>query len=133
MKETEEKPRSKFCHIGAPACFALEMACKQLNAAFDGQCYVVGSVLQRPDWRDVDVRMMMDDAAFVTLFPNAGGVEYGHWEFDHRWTLMTVAITAWLRTMTGLPVDFQFQPSSFANVRHKGKRQAVGMSLGKVE
>ena len=129
MSETDAQPRKKFCNIGAPACFALEMACKVLNDAFDGQCYVVGSVLQRPDWRDVDVRLMMDDAAFSALFPDVADLRYGHWEFDPRWTVMTVSLSAWLRAQTGLPVDFQFQPSSFANQRHKGSRNAIGMRV----
>jgi hypothetical protein len=119
--------RVKASHIGAPAVFALEMACKQINDAFghDFGCYVVGSALDRPDWRDVDVRLIMDDEEFAKLFPNA--LDQGRWESDPRWLLMTVAISDWLRKVTGLPVDFQFQPRTHANDRHSGKRNAVGL------
>lgn len=116
--------RQKSVYVGAPACFALELACKHLNAAFDGRCYLVGSALERPDWRDIDVRLMMGDDAFKALFPDAG--LSGHWEFDARWLVMTVAISGWLSKETGLPVDFQFQPSSHANKVHDKWRNPLG-------
>ena len=53
-------PRKKFCYVGAPAIFALETACRQITEAFDSYgVYLVGSALERPDWRDVDLRMIM--------------------------------------------------------------------------
>lgn len=128
---------SKVSHIGAPAVFALEQACKLLKAAFREEnetdhvgIYVVGSSLEKPDWRDVDVRMMMDDASFLRLFPGVD-VEHGTWEFDPRWTLMVVAISQWMSKMTGLPIDFQFQPMTHANKRHKGDRHPMGLTFVK--
>lgn len=123
--------RKKVSYIGAPACFALEQACKHLKDAFCGGedfggVYVVGSALERPDWRDVDVRMILADETFQKLFPDAH-ITNALWEFDHRWTLMTVAISSWLKTLTGLPIDFQIQPMTFANERHKGYRHPVGL------
>jgi len=124
--------RKKVSHIGAPACFALEQACKDLRDAFcdpeDGYSgiYVVGSCLERPDWRDVDVRMIMGDAAFGRLFPHAH-LDNGTWEFDPRWCLMTIAISRLLSEQTGLPIDFQFQPQTFANARHDKARHPVGL------
>lgn len=125
FEEAFAKPRAKFSHIGAPACFALEEECKKLNRAFGGHCYQVGSSLERPDWRDVDIRMILADADFATLFPNAGD----HWEHDPRWTFMVIAISERLSKITGLPIDFQFQPQTHANARHPGKRNAKGMSF----
>ena len=133
--EADAKPapakRAKFCHIGAPACFLLEEACQFLNRAFDGQCYVVGSVLERPDWRDVDIRMMMKDDDFMALFPDVNHLDNGSWEFDARWIVLTTAISEQLKRKTGLPVDFQFQPMTFANKHHgraaKKPRNPVGM------
>jgi hypothetical protein len=123
-------PRVKGCHIGAPACFRLEEAIRPVCDAFgcyQGKgirgCYVVGSALQRPDWRDVDVRLMLDDESFAEMFPNAGE----HWEHDARWLLLTVAISDHLSRLTGLPIDFQFQPMTHANARHKGPRNAIGI------
>ena len=137
MTEMEEapKPRVKGIYIGAPACFALEEAIRHVAEAFDAfgdgdeyaGIYVVGSCLQRQDWRDVDVRLIMSDAMFARTFPDAGD----HWEHDARWLLLTVAISERLSRLTGLPIDFQFQPQTHANERHKGPRNAIGMRISK--
>lgn len=130
------KPRVKSIYIGAPACFALEEECRHLWDAFcshrdgwGGGIYVVGSCLQRADYRDVDVRLILDDGEFAKLFPDAGD----HWEHDARWLCLTVAISERLSRRTGLPIDFQFQPQSHANERHKGARSAVGIRLANNE
>jgi hypothetical protein len=131
VREPVQKPRQKGVYIGAPACFALELACQHIRAAFPGfGCYVVGSALQRPDWRDVDLRFIMRDEEFASLFPDAD-LRTGNWEFDPRWLLMTVAISRWLSDQTGLPIDFQFQPQTHANARHSGPRNAVGIRIAK--
>ena len=52
-----------------------------------------------------------------------------HWEHDSRWLLLTVSIADWLSKMSGLPVDFQFQPQTYANNLHQGKRHAIGIRL----
>lgn len=122
------QPRAKAVYIGAPACFALELACRQLVEAFDSYgCYLVGSALDRQDWRDVDVRFILSDEEFEKLFPDAGQ----YWEHDARWLVMTVAISAWLSSVSGLPVDFQMQPQTHANERHPGKRNALGLKIAK--
>jgi hypothetical protein len=121
-------PPVKATYIGAPAIFALEMACQQINAAFSGfGCYLVGSALERADWRDVDVRFIMADDDFACLFPGVSDLSHPFWEYDPRWLLLTVSITAWLRQQTGLPVDFQIQPQTFANERHSKPRSAIGI------
>jgi hypothetical protein len=121
--------RKKGVYIGAPACFALEQACQHIYDALGGYgCYVVGSALERQDWRDVDVRYILDDAEFETLFPDAADK---NWEHDARWLLLTVSISAWLSQQTGLPIDFQIQPQTHANERHPGARNAVGLRIKK--
>lgn len=126
--------RHKGVYLGAPACFALELAIRPVCEAYGvydgreyrGGCYLVGSVLQRPDWRDVDIRLMLTDEAFAVEFPNAGQ----HWEHDAKWLLLTTAISKHLMMATGgLPIDFQFQPSTEANKRHKGHRNAIGLRM----
>jgi hypothetical protein len=118
--------RKKGVYIGAPACFALEQCCQHINEALgDFGCYLVGSALERADWRDVDVRYIMTDEQFAKLFPDAGQ----HWEHNPRWLLLTVSISGWMRSVTGLPVDFQIQPQSHANERHKGQRSALGLKI----
>lgn len=125
MREDPKPKRAKSVYVGAPACFALEQACQHIVQAFgDYGCYLVGSALERPDWRDVDVRYIMADEQFAALFPNAG-----NWEHDARWLLLTVSISAWLSKVTGLPVDFQMQPQTHANERHSGPRNAIGFLI----
>lgn len=123
--------RQKASHVGAPAIFALELECKHLSMAFGRGCYLVGSAQDRADWRDVDVRLIMPDDEFYALFPDVPRTQSGLWEFDHRWLLMTIAISERLSRITQLPVDFQFQPQTHANKMHKGPRSAMGMNFAK--
>lgn len=117
----------KPVYIGAPACFALEVACQYLMRAFpgDGGCYLVGSALERADWRDVDVRLILPDDEYAALFPNAGNRS----EFDPRWLLLTISISAWMSRETGLPIDFQFQQETAANATFTGRRAALGQTF----
>lgn len=135
--EPKPEKRVKGVYIGAPACFALEEALRHVCDAFNvyGReepcgCYIVGSCLERADWRDVDVRMILHDAVFAQIFPDAHIVT-ASWEFDARWLLLTTAISERLSRLTGLPIDFQFQPMTFANKQHKGPRNAVGMRMSR--
>ncbi|WP_271605988.1 hypothetical protein [Bradyrhizobium sp. CCBAU 11434] len=126
------KPRrTKHCYVGPPAIFRLGMAVRQINEAWPHLdsfgCYLVGSCLERPDFRDVDVRMIMPDDAFRREFPDVGSIDHASWEHDPKWLLLTVAIGEWLGKQTGLLVDFQFQPQSYANGMHAGARQALGL------
>lgn len=118
----KQEPRKKFSYIGAPACFKLSFACTIVNKALGGSCYQVGSSLERPDFRDVDVRCIMSDESFNALF----GDTKGAWELTPLWILMTASISTWLSEQTGLPIDFQIQPQTHANERHKGTRNAIG-------
>lgn len=122
--------KRKACHIGAPKVFLLEQACHLICEAFSDVglgCYLVGSALERPDWRDVDVRYILADSEFAVLFPHAH--MNGAWESDARWLLLTTAISEQLSRMTGLPVDFQFQPQTWANEHHTGTRSAIGIRI----
>jgi hypothetical protein len=123
--------KRKASYVGAPACFALDIACRLLNEAFheDGYgCYLVGSATSRADWRDIDVVAILSDDAFESLFPDAH-VQQGSFEHDPRWLVLTVALSKWLSEQSGLPVDFKFQPQTWANARHDGPRHALGMRM----
>lgn len=118
----------KGVYVGAPACFALELACQPVNRAFGGfGCFLVGSALTRPDWRDVDIRYIMQDDEFEAEFPSVN-LAAVNWEFDAKWILLSTGISAYLKHASGLPIDFQFQPQTHANKHHKGKpRNALGL------
>jgi hypothetical protein len=120
------RPR-KSNFIGAPAAFRLELACQELSRAFPGWgCYHVGSSRQRKDWRDVDVRLVLDDHEFEKLFPEA---HENAWESDPRWLILTIAISDWLSKQTGLPVDFQFQKWSHIQKVHDKERCPIGRNM----
>lgn len=124
--------RRKASYVGVPAVFKLGLACMHLNEAYGEAfgCYLVGSALERPDWRDVDVVMILDDEAFQREFPDA---DLRSFELDVKWLIHTVAISDWLKAQTGLPIDFKFQPQTWANERHKGRRNALGMRVKRGE
>ncbi|ARM12079.1 hypothetical protein Bra5_CH01842 [Rhizobium phaseoli Brasil 5] len=101
------------------------MACHVLVKAYRASIYHVGSSLERPDWRDVDLAMILDDEAFQREFPNAPLHSAG-WELDPKWLVLTVALSKWLSEKSGVLVDFKFQPRTFANERHAGPRNPIG-------
>src|SRR5574343_1967678 len=91
-------------YIGPPACDKLDLACVLINKAFGDVCYLVGSALHKRDFRDVDVRLLLDDKKADALF---GPMEnLANYPF---FNLLNLSITMYLREMTGLPVDFQIQ------------------------
>lgn len=132
----EPKRRQKFNYLGVPATFKLDLACMNLYQAFClaekfGGIYMVGSVLERPDFRDVDVVCILHDDDFAALFPD---VQHhtdplcAHFEMDPRWLILTVALSDWLSGQIGHPVDFKFQPMTFANGAHHRKcRHPLGL------
>lgn len=89
--------------------------------------YLVGTVLTSADWRDVDVRMIMDDDEFDATFAN-----------PLLWEAFCITATSWLTSLTLLPIDFQVQRMSEANAKHNGprnhlsggRRQYAGMGDG---
>lgn len=70
--------------------------------------------MDRPDHRDIDVRLILDDDRYAQL---AEAVPVA---------LLNLALTFYLRQATGLPVDFQIQQQSAANALHTGVRSAIG-------
>lgn len=131
----EPKKRTKFCYVGVPAIFKLELACQQITEAFCGgqfgHIYMVGSATERPDFRDVDLVCILHDADFNKLFPDVADIERGIWEHDTRWLLLTIMISDWLSSLIGMTVDFKFQAMSFANKYHAKHRQPMGLRYAK--
>lgn len=113
--------RKRPDYLPRETLFGLHHACAHIERAYGGYgCYLVGSVLSRHDYRDVDVRCILSDDEFEALFPkDADGLR-------PRWMLMSMALSAWLRYLTDLPIDFQFQKQTVANEKHKGPRSSLG-------
>src|SRR5581483_12313175 len=95
--------------------FALDWAARGFWDAFadiDGMggagMYLVGSVLRKRDWRDVDVVLMLPDVYFEATFGTN----------EMRLALMNAAVSEWLSSRTGLPIEFKFQDHAKANAEH---------------
>ena len=111
--------RKRATYLSVSQWFNLNLACRPLDIA-GLHVYLVGSCLHRPDYRDVDLRAIMDDADYDRTFGTSRMVR----------TLFAVAISEWLAARTGLPIDFQFQRRTDANAEFSGPRNAVGMQAG---
>lgn len=83
--------------------------------------YHVGSSLHSKDWRDVDVRLILDDADFERRF---GAPQLA--EVNPKLAAVTLAFCALGTAMTGLPIDFQIQPMIWANERYPDNRSPLG-------
>lgn len=109
--------------VGMPFGIYLQQFGDHVRNAFDGEvAYHVGSsLLQKDGWRDVDVRLILDDAVYEKM-------GFGDPRFQHhnaKWVSTCLAWSAFGKAMTGLPIDFQIQQRSLANAQYPGKRSAL--------
>jgi len=110
--------------VGFPATLLLNEFGSRVWDAFDHECYHVGSSLEnKTGWRDVDVRLMLDDEVYEKM--GFGDPQYPH--HNAKWVAMCFAFTALGKEMTGLPIDFQIQQRTEANEKFKGKRSCLGI------
>jgi len=99
-----------------PEFWALDEACKPIRTAFpDFGPYLVGSVMERPTYRDVDVRLILKDKKYDRLN-------------DAQWGLLGFIISRHLAAVTGLPIDFQVQRQTEASAAYGEKpRNPLGV------
>jgi hypothetical protein len=83
--------------------------------------YQVGSSLHTKEWRDVDVRLILPDDEFAERF----GTTSRSAEVNTKLAAITLAFAALGKEMTGLPIDFQIQPQTWANEKYPGPRSAL--------
>jgi hypothetical protein len=114
-----ERAKERAASYLSPLPFArLNHACSVVTEAFGNPPYLVGSALERHDWRDVDVRSILDDAEWDALFADR----------EFLWGLFCLGVSSYLSQMTGLPIDYQAQRMTEANERFGGRmRNALGM------
>lgn len=113
--------------VGMPAYLKLQAFGAIVEQAFEGSCYQVGSSVKGKNWRDVDVRLIMDDADYTKLL-GIGPKENQH--HSTAWTSFCMAYSALGQEMTGLPIDFQIQSMTDANERFRGSKEHPRNSLG---
>lgn len=97
--------------------FLLDEACKPIRQAFRTPPYLVGTAAIRGPYRDVDVRLILDDD------------EYNHLAGQRPEIVpfLGLAIGEYLAARTGLPIDFQVQRQTEANAQHAGPRNPLGV------
>lgn len=114
---TEPTPQPRSTSLSPHDFRLLDQWGRQLQEVFGETPYLVGSVARAArDPRDVDVRM---------LLPEGAG-----WIAATRLRLLHVnlSVTMWGRQVTGLPVDFQFQPPNDFHTYDDERRSALGIS-----
>ena len=93
----------------------LEDWCQMVRVMYGSTPYLVGSALERPDFRDVDLRIILPDDEFDAHFAGA------------RVRVANRAISTWGQRETGLPIDFQVQRQTEANAEFDGRRNPMGI------
>ena len=111
---------ARGCQLSTLGLHELDEACRPFVQAFGEHPYLVGSANTRPDFRDVDVRLVLPDDEYDALFAARPGL----------WALLSRLGTSFLRTRTGLPVDFQVQRQTEANAKYGDLGKTPRNSLG---
>ena len=113
--------------VGMPADLWLNEFGSLVWSAFGKPPYHVGSSLANKDgWRDVDVRVMLDDEEWVRWGFSADQHTVDSHQ-DPKWVAICLAFSALGRQMTGLPIDFQVQRVDDANEKFPHPRSALGI------
>ena len=114
-----DKPRVRIAsYLSPPDFHRLNWACQPVRAAFPTYgVFLVGSVTERPDFRDIDLRIIVPDATFNRLFPSRA-----------RKLLLDIALSDLVARAAGLPwpIDLQFQPQSEAQDYADKFRNSMG-------
>ena len=97
------------CGLSTHDLYLLNEVCQQIDEAL-GMPYLVGTAATDQDYRDVDVRVLLDDDEFDAIFAAR----------PKLWDLLCFTVSHYLRDVTGLPVDFQVQRRTEANERFGG-------------
>jgi hypothetical protein len=103
-------------YLSTAEIYRLDQACAPLVKVFGRRVYLVGSAQDRPDFRDVDVRAILDDDDFDRMFGSEPAL----------WGVFCYAVSRQLSADTGLPIDFQVQRQTEANENHPGPRNPLG-------
>jgi hypothetical protein len=118
-------PTKTRAGLGMPAALLVEAYADLLYHAFGETPYQVGSSLTGAIWRDVDIRVMLDDKVYADM--GFGDPHFPH--ANERWCAYVIAFSELGRKMTGLPIDFQIQDTTVANEQNDAPRSALILHL----
>jgi hypothetical protein len=105
--------------VGFPGITLLEGWAYQVLAAFGEVPYLVGTAARGKAWRDVDIRLILDEERYVALF----GPIMRPYYHNPRWSVICTALSVWGREQTGLPIDFQIQERGDAESLFAGRER----------
>ncbi len=113
--------------VGMPATLLLEEFGYVAWLTFGDYPYHVGSsVLNKTGWRDVDVRLILEDEEYERR--GLGDPKHPHQ--NEKWVALTLAFSTLGKAMTGLPIDFQIQQRTEANATYKQEDGYARSALG---
>ena len=117
----------RVMYLSVEELWRLSNACRPIEDAFGGHnVWIVGSCLDRANYRDVDLRVILPDDEYTKMFHatkyGVDGMSTGL--FDQFLMLIQTSISAMLRETTRLPIDFQVQSQTESN-QYNGKRNPV--------
>lgn len=125
----DARPQS---YLSPPDLHRLDWACTPIRRAFGTPPYLVGSVLTRPDFRDIDLRLILKPEEITGMF--GAELRYGGTpeqpEPNRRWLLVEIALSDLIAKSANLPwpIDFQIQSMSEANGEYGGQmRNPMGV------
>jgi hypothetical protein len=112
--------------VGMPTTLLLDEFGYLVWAAFGDCPYHVGSSVFNKTWRDVDVRLILSDEEYEHM--GLGDPKRPH--ENEKWVALTLAFSALGKAMTGLPIDFQIQQQTEANVTYSQNDGCIRSALG---
>lgn len=127
------KPRVRSAsYLSPPDLHRLDWACVPIRRAFGTPPYLVGSALTRPDFRDIDLRLILDDDVVERMFgPHpATGLLGDNNDPPRVRLLLNIALSDLIARAAGLPwpIDFQIQSMTEANTpENDGVRNPMGV------
>lgn len=107
--------------VGMPATLLLHQFGRVVGDAFGDLPFHVGSSVDGKQWRDVDVRLILDDDQYAAMGLGEPNTPYN----NPKWCALCLAFSALGQQMTGLPIDFQIQQQSRANAEYGDRCRAT--------
>lgn len=113
--------------LGQPQGMLMHEFGRVISDAFGtDSVYHVGSSLgdNKTNWRDVDVRVLLEDEEWKNLFGDLNPKDNHH---SPKWRMLCIVFSHYGRHMTGLPIDFQIQRIKEANEEFPKMRSHIGI------
>jgi hypothetical protein len=123
--------KARASYLSPPDFHRLDWACRPIAEAFGEPPYLVGSVLTRPDFRDIDIRLILDDAAAERVLTGESFEVHCDGNPNACRLLLNIAFSDLIASIAHAPapIDFQIQSMTEANAPEyaHGMRNPLGI------